>query len=82
MISQVCHREDALRRPSSASKHLHKRGHAADVRICRLLADGADLLSGGSDETLRLWDAATGQPRAPPYPDPILASSAELDFKF
>ena len=37
--------------------------------------DGKTMLTGCSDKTARLWDAATGQPIGPPIPHSVHKSS-------
>ena len=36
------------------------RGHSGDVYACCFSPDGASVLSGSYDKTLKIWDAATG----------------------
>lgn len=38
-------------------------GHNADVRILSLNADGSLVASGASDNTIRIWDTDSGEPR-------------------
>jgi WD40 repeat protein len=40
------------------------RGHAGVVRCIAFALDGKLLATGGDDQTVRLWDANTGQQRA------------------
>jgi WD40 repeat protein len=42
------------------------RGHTAAVNSVCFHADGRTLLTAGGDRTVRLWVAATGEPRRPP----------------
>ena len=35
-------------------------GHSRDVTSCSFSPDGASVLSGSEDTTLKIWDAATG----------------------
>jgi WD40 repeat protein len=39
-------------------------GHASQVRALAFASDGRTLASGGADNTVRLWDVATGKERA------------------
>ncbi len=38
-------------------------GHNADVRVLSLNADGGLVASGASDNTIRIWDTDSGEPR-------------------
>jgi WD40 repeat protein len=40
------------------------RGHAGEITGCAFSPDGQTILSGSSDQTLRLWDSTTGRQRA------------------
>jgi WD40 repeat protein len=42
------------------------RGHTGAVLSVAFSLDGKTLVFGSYDKTLRLWDAATGQPRSAP----------------
>ena len=35
-------------------------GHSSNVMACSFSPDGASVLSGSHDKTLKIWDAATG----------------------
>ena len=36
------------------------RGHSSDVISCSFSPDGASVISGSGDSTLKMWDAVTG----------------------
>ncbi len=42
------------------------RGHTSSVNSVAFSPDGATLASASGDDTIRLWDVATGQPRTDP----------------
>src|SRR5262249_47090305 len=48
---------------NTGSELLTLKGHTASVRALAYSPDGATLASGGGGDTVRLWDAATGQGR-------------------
>ncbi|MFC4041523.1 NB-ARC domain-containing protein [Dactylosporangium siamense] len=68
--------------PDSASRRVLT-GHTASVYVVAIAPDGTWLATGGRDETLRLWDTATGAERARladhPRPVPVSAVAMAAD---
>lgn len=60
----------ALERKQQLLRMMH--GHTGDVRALALSPDGARLASAGSDGTVRLWEAASGEPIGAPLVPPLV----------
>lgn len=55
------------------------KGHRGEVKACAFTADGRRVLSGGGDDSWRIWDLASGREvaaRTPPGASDIFAASA------
>lgn len=60
----------ALERKQQLVRMMH--GHTSEVRALSLSPDGSRLASAGSDGTVRLWEAASGEPIGAPLVPPLV----------
>lgn len=60
----------ALERKQQLLRMMH--GHTGEVRALVLSPDGSRLASAGSDGTVRLWEAASGEPIGAPLVPPLV----------